>query len=186
MRSNTLQTMSPATTLSSGLRVPHKGHSNAEYPPFPLAPASAPADHFHPGHIGEEPSSDGFTKMLWAYRETGGTARGDDLARLLQDHPHGSYVSLARLIVTRKVFSFGWRGTYWVPMFQFDLSDLSIRPAPQLVMNELSPEYDNWSLAVWFTRPHVWLDGAKPVDILETDLEAVLNAAREDRFVASA
>jgi hypothetical protein len=177
--------MSPMMKLLPGLSAPHETHSTAEYPTFPLEPATSPTDLSRRGHVGDEPSSNGFMNMLWAYRETGGTARGDDLSRLLQSRPNGGYLSLSRLIVTRKVFSFKWRSTYWVPMFQFDLSDLSVRPGPQQVLAELSDEYDDWSLAVWFTRPHRELHGAKPVDLMNTGLEAVLGAARADRFVAS-
>lgn len=185
MRPNSIQTMPPMMKLLSGLSAPHEANSKAVYPTFPLAPATAPTDLSRRGHVGDEPSSSGFTNMLWAYRETGGTARGDDLSRLLQSRPNGEYLSLARLIVTRKVFSFEWRSTYWVPMFQFDLSDLSVRPGPQQVLAELGAEYDGWSLAVWFTRPHRNLHGAKPVDLMNTDLEAVLGAARADRLMAS-
>jgi hypothetical protein len=135
--------------------------------------------------VGSAPSSAGFVAMLAAYRATGGTARADDLARLLQDRQHGGYVSLARLLATRQVFSFEWRDSHWVPMFQFDLNDLSIRPGPQQVLAELSTEFDDWSLAVWFTQPNSWLNHRKPVDLLGTDLKNVIDAARADRFIAA-
>jgi hypothetical protein len=179
MRSNLMPTMHPHTVA----------HADAGYPPFPLeaplGPMGLTKRHHGQGDISATPSSTGFTAMLVAYRATGGTARGDDLARLLQDRPHDSYVSLARLIATRKVFSFEWRNTYWVPMFQFDLADLSLRPGPQQVIGELNSEFDDWSLAVWFTQPNTWLRGDKPVDVLGTNLQAVIDAARADRFVAA-
>ncbi|XVJ70779.1 MAG: hypothetical protein HEQ39_15045 [Rhizobacter sp.] len=189
MRSNPMQAMSPHTIAHAGTGALHPSNLDAGYPPFPLEPPLGPMGLPHHHHrqddISATPSSTGFTAMLQAYRATGGTARGDDLARLLQDRPNGGYVSLARLIATRKVFSFEWRNTYWVPMFQFDLSDLSLRPGPQQVMGELNTEFDDWSLAVWFTQPNAWLHGDKPVDVLGTDLKAVIDAARADRFVAA-
>src|SRR5450755_1135237 len=74
-----------------------------------------------------DPSEDAaFAAMRAAYQPVGGLARGDDLARLLEERARGDFVSLARLIVDGEVFAFEWRRTYWIPMFQFDLADLSI------------------------------------------------------------
>jgi hypothetical protein len=189
MRSNPMQAMSPHPIAHAVSGPLHHSNLDAGYPPFPLDPPlglmGRPHHHHAQGDVSATPSSTGFTAMLQAYRATGGTARGDDLARLLQDRPHGGYVSLARLIATRKVFSFEWRNTYWVPMFQFDLADLSLRPGPQQVMGELNSEFDDWRLAVWFTQPNAWLHGGKPVDVLDTKLKAVIEAARADRFVAA-
>jgi hypothetical protein len=107
MRSNPMQAMSPHTSAHAGSGARHHSNLDAGYPPFPLAPPLGPMGLTHHQHgqgdVSATPSSTGFTAMLMAYRATGGTARGDDLARLLQDRPHGGYVSLARLIATRKV-----------------------------------------------------------------------------------
>jgi hypothetical protein len=56
------------------------------------------------------------------------------------------------------VFSFDWRRTYWVPMFQFDLTDLSVRAGLQQVIAEFDNSFDNWKLAMWFTQPNLWLN----------------------------
>lgn len=61
--------------------------------------------------------------MQVAFRDSGGLARGDDVARWLQGQSTGDVASLARLTVTAELFSFEWRDTFWVPMFQFDLHD---------------------------------------------------------------
>ncbi|MEP7298320.1 MAG: hypothetical protein ABI702_19220 [Burkholderiales bacterium] len=130
-------------------------------------------------------SSARFIAMLAAYRATGGTARGDDLARLLEDRHCGDFVTLARLIVAREVFGFAWRNTFWVPMFQFEMHDLSIKPATRHVLAELAPAFDGWDVASWFTRPNGWLDDRPPVDLIGSNLAAVLGAARADRFVSA-
>lgn len=175
-----------ATALTS-LNGSHQTHPKARNPQLALAPKNTPHCHLHNVHspISYTPSSAGFVAMLEAYVDTGGTAKADDLAVFLQDRPHGGYVSLARLIGTRKVLGFKWRNTYWVPMFQFDLADLSIRIQPQQVMAEFNTEFDEWSMAVWFTQANAWLNGCKPVDLLSTELKSVIEAARADRFVAA-
>jgi len=118
------------------------------------------------------------------FRRTGGLARGDDLARLLEDRQLGDFVSLARLIASGDVFGFEWQTMFWVPMFQFELNDLSLRWNAHSVAAELSGVFDGWRLAAWFAQPNSWLDDRSPVDLLNSDLTAVREAARADRFVA--
>ena len=130
------------------------------------------------------PEDRDFLAMHAAYRASGGLARGDDLARLFEDRRCGDFISLAGLITAGEIFSFDWHRSFWVPMFQFELRDLSIKPGPRQVLAELARAFDGWSLAIWFARPNSCLNGHRPVDLLDSDLPAVLDAARTDRFVA--
>ena len=134
---------------------------------------------------GSPPSDRDFVAMRAAYRTTGGIAPGDDLARLLEDRRRGDGVSLARLIACSAVFGFEWRRVFWIPMFQFELRDLSLKPAPRQVLAELAAEFDGWTLATWFAQPNCWLNELRPVDALDSNLQAVLGAARADRFIAA-
>lgn len=118
------------------------------------------------------------------FRRTGGLARGDDLERLLEDRQVGDFVSLARLIASGDIFGFEWRSMFWVPMFQFEMNDLSLRWSARSVAAKLSAVFDGWRLASWFAKPNSWLDDRSPVDLLNSDLTAVREAARADRFVA--
>lgn len=131
------------------------------------------------------PSDRDFVAMRTGYRPTGGIARGDDLARLLEDLQRGDVSTLARLIASGDVFGFDWHGSFWVPMFQFDLHDLTVKPAARQVQAELAQVFDGWAIAVWFAQRNSWLDERKPVDLLDTELPAVLHAARADRFIVS-
>jgi len=90
-----------------------------------------------------------------------------------------------RLLVSHGVFSFEWQAAHWVPMFQFDLRDMSVKPRPRRVVAELAEVFDGWALATWFVHPNSWLHGRRPVELLDTHLEAVLEAARGDRYVAN-
>ena len=71
-----------------------------------------------------------------------------------------------------------------MPLFQFDLADMSIRPDAAAVLAELVGTLDDWELARWFAEPNAWLRGRMPVEALALDAQAVLDAARADRFVA--
>jgi hypothetical protein len=139
---------------------------------------------------GSGPDASRFAAMAVAFRSideacqpTGGLACGDDLARLLEARSGGDFVTLARMLGAHEVFGLRWRGTFWIPIFQFDLIDLSVKPAPQTVRNELGRCFDDWELASWFTSPNLWLQGRTPVDLLDSDSPSVLEAARADRFV---
>lgn len=125
-----------------------------------------------------------FAAMRAAYQAKGGFARGDDLARLLEDRGRGDFTRLARLIVGREVFGFEWRHTLWIPMFQFT-ADLTLKPGLKEVLAELASEYDGQRLAAWFVEPNGWLEEARPIDVLDTIPAEVLQAARADRFVAT-
>ncbi len=132
------------------------------------------------------PTARAIVAMRQAYRATGGLASGDDVARMLEDRHCGDFVRLARLIVSGELFGFDWGGTFWVPMFQFNLRDLSIKDSAQRVQAQLPAACDGWMRAVWFARPHADLYDRPPVDLLEIDLPAVLAAARAERFIALA
>ena len=125
-----------------------------------------------------------FAGMRAAYQARGGFARGDDIARLLEDRGRGDLTSLARLIVGREVFGFEWRHMLWIPMFQFT-PELRLKPGLKAVLSELVSEYDGQRLAAWFVEPNGWLDQARPIDVLGTNPDEVLHAARADRFVAT-
>jgi hypothetical protein len=153
----------PETSSGSGLTIVR-----------PAASAPGAADDLY----ARTPNSGAFVNLLSAFRASGGTARGDDLGRLLEDHRCGDFVSLARLIVSDDIFGFEWRHSYWVPMFQFDLSDLSTRIGPQQVRAVLALD-EGWRTAVWFARPNRWLMGQRPVDLIESELSAVIHAARQ-------
>lgn len=126
-----------------------------------------------------------FFAVQEALRGRGGLARADDLARLLEDCRHVDFIGLAKLMVSGAIFSFEWGGTHWIPMFQFNLADLTVKPAARSVLTELNTTFDGWALAEWFTQPNDWLAGRLPVDMVDSDLPVVLDAARADRFIAN-
>ena len=122
--------------------------------------------------------------MVHAHRRTGGLATSDEVVRILRRRSNQPISMVARWIVTRSVVSFVWKSQTLLPLFQFDLSDMSLCRGTSEVVQELSGAFDDWDLATWFARPNSLLHGAAPVDLIATDPAAVLQAAREDRFVA--
>ncbi len=124
------------------------------------------------------PSGPGFVSLLGAFRASGGTAPGDIVARLLADHQTGEAISLAKLVHCGQVFGFEWRASLWIPMFQFHAADLTVATAAQVVRAELPGIWSGWTVATWFATPNAWLNGHRPVDRMESDVAAVVQAAR--------
>ena len=131
------------------------------------------------------PTDRDYLHMRDAYRGSGGTVRRDALARVLHGCDGAHDQTLGKLLVTHDIFSFVWREVHWVPMFQFDLRDMSVKPRPRRVVAELAEVFDGWALAMWFSQPNHWLRNRRPVDMLDVSLTAVLRAACSDRFTAN-
>ena len=126
-----------------------------------------------------------FVDMLRGFRETGGLARGDEVADKLHRVAGHDVAVLARWIVTKQVLAFDWQGERWLPLFQFDAATMERKADVRRVIAELAPAFDAWNLSVWFAQANSWLNGRSPVETLAAaDLPSVLKAAQADRFVA--
>ena len=120
-----------------------------------------------------------------AYAHAGGIARADEIGRLLADHGPRTFISVAQLVADQDVFGFECDGYFWLPMFQFGPTDLAIKPGPRQIRADLGPEFDGRAVSAWFVEPNVWLRDRRPIDLVDSHLPAVLQAARVDRFVAT-
>jgi hypothetical protein len=167
--------------------IPQLAASAADILPF--APPRLPAPRLKPAlahamRVG--PSDLGFLSICRAYRNSGGIGDVSQFSsRLAGRRSHESF-SVERLIVWGSIFSFPWRDTNWVPMFQFLGRDLLVNPGSRAVLAELMPAFDGWTLATWFLQPDAALGGRSPLAALRIDLRAVLEVARADRRLVTA
>ncbi len=158
--------------VTTALRSPRQSEQHFNSEPFDFRFNQAPNERL-------------FTALCAAYAAFGGVAWGEDLSRLMADRKPGLIKpSLARLIANEDLFYFQWRGAKWIPMVQFHLGDLSINGSVRRVRRELGDHRDGWETASWFVCPNDWLSGQRPVDLVDRDVHAVIQAARADRFVA--
>jgi hypothetical protein len=125
----------------------------------------------------DTPSGRGFIALLEGFRSTGGTAPGEIVGRLLEEHQVANAVSLAKLVYTDQVFGFEWRAKLWIPMFQFDAENLSLKATAQRVRSALPSPWHGWILASWFATPSAALDGCSPANMLDSDFDAVMRTA---------
>ena len=80
-----------------------------------------------------------------------------------------------------KIFAITLGGRELYPAFQFDETG---RPRP--IIKELleilsrDDERTEWDNALWFAGDSGWLDGRTPIDCLDSDRDAVINAAEQE------
>jgi hypothetical protein len=133
----------------------------------------------------DRPNTRDFDAMLAAYMWSGGIGRQQDVAHRLEADQGASPSSLQNLINSNAVFAFDWRGSLWLPMFQFQQPDMYVKPQSRRVLAELAGVFDGWSMAVWYLQQNSWLDNRRPIDLIDRHPSAVLSAARGDRFIAT-
>lgn len=80
----------------------------------------------------------------------------------------------------KKIFAVCERGRKLHPSFEFDLAGGRPRTVVASALAVLPPGMRGWALALWWTTPLDVLDGARPVDRLADDHDAVLAAARRE------
>jgi len=167
-----IQVMTPSQTLTiaAGMPVPD-GLSRRG-----ARSSTAPSRH--------DASAAQHLTMANAYRRSGGLVSGTEATLLLRRHSTQPLSLLARWIVTRRVVSYTWQSETLVPLFQFERNDMTVRRDTSQVVDELAGAFDDWELASWFAQPNSWLQGAAPVELIDVDQPAVLQAARADRFIA--
>lgn len=75
----------------------------------------------------------------------------------------------------QKVFAVPFGGHDRYPAFQF--RDGQPRPIIGRILAQLGGKLSPWQTAFWFVAENGWLDGKRPVDRLDADPEAVVEAA---------
>lgn len=76
-----------------------------------------------------------------------------------------------------RVFAVDFQGRLIYPAFQFDVDRGEPRPVLQEILAHAGSSLDGWQTAVWFTSPNGWLDDQRPVDLLDSEPESVVEAS---------
>lgn len=84
-----------------------------------------------------------------------------------------------RLRRENRIFTVTHRGATHVPSFQFDEKGKP-RPAIAKVIQILGKDTSDWGLALWFTAASERLDGRRPVDLLSSQPDQVVQAAEQE------
>ncbi len=128
-------------------------------------------------------SDAGLTQLRWnavarqeALREFGAPTAAEIAAQrgARTTNPH---VTTSRWVSAGRVFAVETPGGRRFPGFQ--LRDGEPRPEIAHVLAALRGALHGWELLLWFTGSNGYLDGARPVDLLDRNPDAVVGAARE-------
>jgi hypothetical protein len=122
--------------------------------------------------------------LVKSYRRGGGLIEANALALRLRERSDQPISRLARWIVGRDVVVVAGHGVLLVPLFQFDTATGEVLAVVRRVLDELNGAFDDREVAHWFVQPNCWIDDHWPLDLLESDPAAVVEAARADRFIA--
>ena len=152
------------------------------FAPASLRPVPHSLQAQHPGRRIEDRQ---LATMMRAFARTGGLLHGDEVARMLRRHYSQPLSLLARWVVSREIVHVSADGQILIPLFQFDLSSMTLAAALASVLRELSPVFDEWALGLWFASPSAWLSDRTPAEVLWTEPSLLLEAARADRYVAA-
>lgn len=144
---------------------------------YQTIPAAAPFPQVH-----SQSDDVRFLRLLAAYRVSGGLAPGSEIAAR---RPSTGLSALGRAIAVGEVIGLQWAGQHWLPVFQFERGDISVRPPVRVVLTELAELLDEEERIQWFVQPNAWLDDASPLQLLATDFSRVHDAARALRFACS-
>jgi hypothetical protein len=94
--------------------------------------------------------------------------------------------ALDELLDGGRLFSITSQAQRWLPAFQLNANDLTPRADVAAISEELAGGMDAAEILAWFACCNAALDGETPITRLRAGLPAVLDAARLDRFIASA
>ena len=126
-----------------------------------------------------------FEELFAAFDAAGGIAQTEEVEQLLEEHGNGDRMKFSKALSKGEILSIAWSDIRWVPLFQLEPQDLSVRREVASVLGELYGIYDDWELGRWFTEPNGWLDARRPVDVIWLLPKRVAQAARADRFIAT-
>jgi hypothetical protein len=127
-----------------------------------------------------------FVNLLNAFRDSGGLARANEVASQFQRRSEQHISVLGGWLLKRQAIAFEWHSKLWIPLFQFNPADMSLRSGLSEILAELVVVYNDWDLANWFAKPNAWLSDGLPANALAVAAPQVLWAARAERSAALA
>lgn len=106
-----------------------------------------------------------------------GLYSGEEVADLSGSTARNRFATASRWLAEGRIFGVEHLGARAYPAFQFG-TDGQPRPVIQRVLRAFEPYgLDGWETALWFTTASGWLDDRRPVELLVTAADDVVEAA---------
>lgn len=113
-----------------------------------------------------------------AFLEEFGALTADQVADLARSAARNRHEMASRLKRAGQAFTVDHDGQAYYPAFQFTPAG---RPRSVVAEVLAASDLEGWELALWFVTASPWLDGRRPVDVLDEEPAAVVEAVRQDR-----
>lgn len=120
-----------------------------------------------------------FLDLLAGYRRLGGLLRETHVVERFGGTEVAMYACRSAAV------RLWWGDEYWVPVAQFKTGSLDVHPVLLAALSELQPALDTWEAARWLVSPNEWLGLYMPIELLDREPIAVVEAARADRYIAT-
>lgn len=120
-------------------------------------------------------------RLIADYDAHGGLATSDEVVLLMRPYWRQPVSTLAKWIVNRQLVAFSWRDQLLLPLFQFARPRMAPRAAVSDSALELGEYLEDQGVARWFVEANRSLHQATPVDVLLSDPDSVVEAARATR-----
>ena len=104
------------------------------------------------------------------------TVTAEQVARMAANDARNRAALANRWRQGGRIFGVPVAGAYRYPIFQFSANGQP-REAMRRLVALFPPTAREWQLFVWLTSENLFLDGSRPLDLLDSDLEGVLHAA---------
>ena len=146
---------------------------------------TAPAIAATTAHCTDFPrqSDEAFVHLLNAYRPSGGIARRSEVELTVCRRTPDGLRWLDHCIADGAVVCLDWQARLWLPVFQFEPARTALCPGVGEAVRELRGAMSDWQLLYWFSQPQCALAHSPPMTRVRADPDAVVDAARQARFV---
>jgi hypothetical protein len=110
-----------------------------------------------------------------------GALRSHEVADLAESRASNRAALANRWRAENRLVAVSVRDELLYPGFQFN-AEGKPKPAIAAVIGWLrsDPHITDWQMALWFVAPTSWLGGRRPVDLIDEDPDAVIDAARRE------
>jgi hypothetical protein len=106
--------------------------------------------------------------------------RSSDIAEFSGSTARNGSARASRWKKERRIFSVPWNGIDYYPAFQFSSTDGEPLPTIQKVLEIFGDKLSEWQTAFWFWGGNGWLHDASPMEVIESNPDLVVEAARHE------
>jgi hypothetical protein len=106
--------------------------------------------------------------------------RSGDVAEISGSQARNGSARASRWKKERRIFSVPWNGADYYPAFQFSPTDGEPLPAIKTILEIFGDELTPWQTALWFWGGNGWLYDKSPMEAIQSDPQAVIEAAKHE------